>query len=87
MMITFLAEPTDRGAHVGVRLIVFIVPHQVTGDANLVRLASGRSKTVVGQSQERRCVERWNIDASELDCGPVLLLVALFPVLRFGDPF
>ena len=53
-MITLFAEPTDRGAHIGVRLIVLVVPHQIPGDANLVRLAAGRGKTAVGQPQERR---------------------------------
>src|SRR5207237_10743462 len=53
MMITFFAEPTNRGTHIIVRLVVLVVPHQVTGDANLVRLASSRRKTVIRQPEER----------------------------------
>src|SRR5438105_309063 len=37
--------------------------------------------------EKRRGVERWNIGAGQLDRSSVLLLVALFAVLRFGDPF
>ena len=54
MMVALFAEPTDRGTDICVGFIVFVVPHQKTGDANLVRLASSRGKTVVRQSQERR---------------------------------
>src|SRR5437016_12167525 len=37
--------------------------------------------------EKSRRVERWDIDAGELDRRSVLLLVALFAVLCFGDPF
>src|ERR1700736_973563 len=36
---------------------------------------------------KRRRVERWTIDAGELDRSSVFLLIALLAVLRFGDPF
>src|SRR3954464_4970432 len=70
MMITFLAEPTDRRTHIGVRLVVLVVPHQETGDANFVRLASGRSKTIVGQAEECRQLLNSNAAAIKQSVRP-----------------
>src|SRR6476646_3683793 len=53
MMIALLAEPTDKRTDVAILFVVLVVPHQITGDTNFVRLASSRGKTVVRQPQER----------------------------------
>src|ERR1043166_1255093 len=53
MMITIFAEPTDIRPDIRVRFVVLVVPHQITGHANFVRLTSGRDETVVRQSEER----------------------------------
>jgi hypothetical protein len=53
MMISLFTEPTDKRADVGIGFVVFVIPHQETGHANLVRLASSCGKAQVRQPKKR----------------------------------
>src|SRR5438552_17157273 len=48
VMILAATAPVDGRADVGARLIVLVVPQQVAGDADLVRLRAGRMRHDVG---------------------------------------